>query len=137
MVKATTNLRIVLTTAPAGRPLWRAALNSIGAKFTIVDQLDTAGGTNFSAMLPQPNLALIDVDYLGAYMETNLSILRQSYPALPLVGVARRHRRGLLDSLYRSGVRGYVTSDIGVTALGETLATIIASPRAFVVRIGG
>jgi DNA-binding NarL/FixJ family response regulator len=75
-----------------------------------------------------------DTDNLDYEALTNLHRQR---PDLAIAIVAMRHRRGMLDRLYRAGVRAFVTEDVGLPALLNMLYTVKARPRVFLVRIGG
>jgi DNA-binding NarL/FixJ family response regulator len=82
-----------------------------------------------------PEILLLDVEDPQAIDYPQLQELRQLLPATLLVIHAARHRRGVLDRLYRMGVRGFVTEDVGLAVLVETLSAVRANPHLFVVRI--
>lgn len=137
MTKQCTNFHIHLLTTPAAGRNWRTAMRGIGASLVIHEQPDALTLAHLQVIAAQCDIVLIDIDHLFEQAEKNLPPLRQAYPFLPFVAIAQVHRRGVLDALYRNGMRGYSTYEIGAAAFAETLATIMASPNAFVVRIGG
>ena len=137
MTTQPTKFRIHLLTTPTASRNWRTVMRSTGASLVIHEQADALTLAHLPAIAAQCDMILIDIDHLFEQAEKNLPAFRQAYPYLPFVAIAQVHRRGLLDALYRNGMRGYSTYEIGAAAFAETLATIMASPNAFVVRIGG
>ncbi|RIK43797.1 MAG: hypothetical protein DCC55_04430 [Chloroflexi bacterium] len=84
-----------------------------------------------------PELLLIDT-YEGEELDyTLVDAIRHQYPSIAMIILAPRHRRGILDRLYRLGVRAFITEDVGLPALVDALNTIRSNPNVFIVRIGG
>jgi len=84
-----------------------------------------------------PDVLVIDAGDTDSLDYDALANLRRQQPGLALAVVATRHRRGVLDRLYRAGVRTFITEDAGVPALVNMLYTVKARPRVFLVRMGG
>jgi two-component system response regulator DevR len=82
-----------------------------------------------------PEVLLLDVEDPQAIDYSLLLELRQLFPETSLVLLATRHRRNVLDRLYRMGVRGFITEDVGLSVLVETLLAVRDNPQLFVVRI--
>jgi two-component system, NarL family, response regulator DesR len=121
-------------------PAWRIQTGLLQLLFTVTNLLIVAqaaspaeAATLFADTVPE--VVLVDVEDPQSIDYAQIQELRQSFPATPLVLLATRHRRGVLDRLYRMGVRGFVTEDVGLAGLVETIVALRANPQLFVVRI--
>lgn len=130
-------LTLYLIAAPEHTQVGLLALLTTVASVTIVGQSPSLADFSILATPSNAEILLIDT-YGGAELDyTLLATMRRQHPALSIIVLAPRHRRGILDRLYRLGVRAFVTEDVGLPALVDALNTIRSNPNIFIVRIGG
>lgn len=128
---------LYLVAAPDRTQVGLLGLLATVATIQIVGQVPSLADLSSLAATTSAEILLIDT-YGGTNLDyTLLATIRRQYPALSMIVLAPRHQRGILDRLYRLGVRAFVTEDVGLPALVDTLNTIRNNPDVFIVRIGG
>jgi DNA-binding NarL/FixJ family response regulator len=129
-------LTLYLLAAPERAQVGLLAQLATVASIAIVGQ---APSLSDLALLASTGAEALLVDLYGGVEPdyTLLASIRRQYPAMAIVVLAPRHRRGILDRLYRLGASAFVTEDVGLVALVDALHTIHNNPNIFIVRIGG
>jgi DNA-binding NarL/FixJ family response regulator len=129
-------LTLYLVATPERTQAGLLALLATVATIQIVGQAPSLSDLS-SLATTSAEVLLLDL-YGGADPDyAQLASICRQYPTMAIIVLAPRHRRGILDRLYRLGVRAFVTEDVGLPALVDTLNTIRNNPNIFMVRIGG
>ncbi|MCL4859671.1 MAG: hypothetical protein KJZ93_09715 [Caldilineaceae bacterium] len=84
----------------------------------------------------RPQLALVDLGDPVSPNYEELAALHNQAPTLPIVVLAAQYQRGVLDQIYRTGVRAFLTQDVGLPLLVETLHTVHHGGVGFIVKMG-
>jgi DNA-binding NarL/FixJ family response regulator len=105
------------------------------ASVMIVGQAAAPAEASLLLLNEAPDILLIDVGDPQSINYSELIELRQNFGQTQLIVLATRHRRGVLDRLYRLGVSAFVTEDVGLSTLVEVLKAVRADPHLFVVRL--
>ena len=129
---------VLIPVPVAAAPLvkgWAATQGGRGGAIVRVTNLNQDGPGSFKAAIEQrgPRIVVFEV---GGVIDLGLTTLTISEPDLTIAVVASRYRRGALDRFYQAGVRSFVTEDIGLMGLIDTLVTINTHPQLFLVRMG-
>lgn len=112
-----------------------APLRCVGG-IEVVETRPTVGEASQLVPTVRPQLALVDLGDPVSPNYEELAALHNQTPTLPIVVLAARYRRGVLDQLYRTGVRAFLTQDVGLPLLVETLHTLHQGGVGFIVQMG-
>lgn len=113
-----------------------APLRCVGG-IEVMEIRPTVGEASQLVPTVRPQLALVDLGDPVSPNYEELAALHDQAPTLPIVVLAARYRRGVLDQLYRTGVRAFLTQDVGLPLLVETLYTLHHGDVGFIVQMGG
>jgi DNA-binding NarL/FixJ family response regulator len=129
-------LKLLIVAPPEQMRSGLLSLLYMVASVVILGQLGSVGEIPVSWSHQAPEILLVAAHDAAHIDYGQLAEVHRQQPALSIVIMAARHHRGVLDRLYRAGVRAFVTEDVGIPALIETLHLVRWQPELFLVRIG-